>query len=367
MADYYFPEIDEQGNILSPDVRTKMISATLENSGLNLVPNPIPESKSGWMPPQSEMSTFSDRPDIRAIAAPSNGTTTAYLWSPSTTQSFMPGDTVRISAYVEFSIPPDTEDQTAMLRMRVHSKTNNRYILAAMAEISPTGKMQVIEQEVKLSEDFPPGPLEVSFTTNKVVPVGSIIKAAKVSVVRIPDMKTTSVVGGTIYGPGRPDIVATTEGIVTGTEMVGTTYISTDGAGVGAWVWRKRPDKKWEVTDGDTGIRGNMTELAQNGAILDGHGGGVTRLSRSGNLVTLVLAVRVLEWVGGNAFMTIPPGFQSASTIYANAGYSGDPAAQLVINPTRLNLYRSGDYYFRGTWTWYTKNPWPSTLPGTAA
>ena len=367
MPDYYFPEIDEQGNILSPDVRTKMISATLESSGLNLIPNPVPESGSGWMPVWAEMSTFTDRPDIPALASTSNGINTVYLFSPSTTQSFKPGDSVRVSAYVELSIPSDATDQTAVLRMRVHSKTNNYYAPESMATLSPTGKMQVVEQEVTIPSDFPPGPLEVSFTTNKVVPVGSIIKAGKVSVVRIPDMKTTSVVGGTIYGPGRPDIAATTVGNVVGTEAVGTTYISTDGAGVGAWVWRKRPNNKWEVTDGDTGVRGNMTELAQNGAILDGHGGGVTRLSRSGNLVTLVLAVRVLGWVVGDSIMTIPAGFQSASTIYANAGYSGDPAAQLVINPNRLNLYRSGDYYFRGTWTWYTKNPWPSTLPGTAA
>lgn len=365
MADYYFPEIDEQGNILSPDVRTKMISATLESSGLNLIPNPVPESGTGWMPVWAEMSTFTDRPDIPALASTSNGINTVYLFSPSTTQSFKPGDSVRVSAYVEFSIPPDTEDQTAMLRMRVHSKTNNRYILAAMAEISPTGKMQVIEQEVKLSEDFPPGPLEVSFTTNKVVPVGSIIKAAKVSVVRIPDMKTTSVVGGTIYGPGRPDIVATTEGIVTGTEMVGTTYISTDGAGVGAWVWRKRPDKKWEVTDGDTGLR-SAEELATLGAVLSGHNGGISILSRYGNVVHLHLAVRVSEWVSGDHVMMVPAGFRPRTSLYLGGVYPGDPAVPIVILD-RVRFYRAGDYFCRATYSWQTADRWPSTLPGKPA
>lgn len=57
-----------------------------------------------------------------------------------------------------------------------------------------------------------------------------------------------------LHGPGRPDQPGTTAGIITGSEPVGSTYTSTDGAGVGAWVWRKRPTS-WEVTDGDTGWR----------------------------------------------------------------------------------------------------------------
>uniref|UniRef100_UPI001C12F6AF hypothetical protein n=1 Tax=Actinomyces faecalis TaxID=2722820 RepID=UPI001C12F6AF len=36
------------------------------------------------------------------------------------------------------------------------------------------------------------------------------------------------------------------------TAPVGSTYVSTDGAGVGAWVWRRRPTG-WVVVDGDTG------------------------------------------------------------------------------------------------------------------
>ena len=46
--------------------------------------------------------------------------------------------------------------------------------------------------------------------------------------------------GFPIVGPGRPDVPSTTEGRITGTEPVGTEYRSTDGAGVGAWVWQKR-------------------------------------------------------------------------------------------------------------------------------
>lgn len=64
-----------------------------------------------------------------------------------------------------------------------------------------------------------------------------------------------------IIGPGRPDVPSTTAGTITGREPVGAEYRSTDGAGVGAYVWMKRPGGKWEVTDGDTGWR-DVTALA---------------------------------------------------------------------------------------------------------
>ncbi len=57
-------------------------------------------------------------------------------------------------------------------------------------------------------------------------------------------------------GPGRPDKPETTAGIITGTETSGTRYISTNGAGTGAWEWTKNGDgatEVWVVTRGDTG------------------------------------------------------------------------------------------------------------------
>ena len=57
-----------------------------------------------------------------------------------------------------------------------------------------------------------------------------------------------------LSGPGRPDVPPTTGGVITGSEAVGTEYRSTDGAGVGAWVWMRRPTG-WVVVDGDTGWR----------------------------------------------------------------------------------------------------------------
>ena len=57
-----------------------------------------------------------------------------------------------------------------------------------------------------------------------------------------------------LVGPGRPDQPSSTGGVVTGREPVGCEFRSTDGAGVGAWAWRKR-DIGWVVVDGDTGWR----------------------------------------------------------------------------------------------------------------
>ena len=58
-----------------------------------------------------------------------------------------------------------------------------------------------------------------------------------------------------LVGPGRPDTPSTTGGTITGSEPVGAEYRSTDGANVGAFVWRKRPGNVWAVMDGDTGWR----------------------------------------------------------------------------------------------------------------
>lgn len=57
-----------------------------------------------------------------------------------------------------------------------------------------------------------------------------------------------------LVGPGRPDQPTTTGGIITGNEPAGCEFRSTDGAGVGAWVWMKRAGV-WTVTSGDTGWR----------------------------------------------------------------------------------------------------------------
>ena len=57
-----------------------------------------------------------------------------------------------------------------------------------------------------------------------------------------------------ITGNGRPDKPETTNGNVTGREQNGTFYNSSNGAGVGAYLWQKQ-NNKWVVISGDTGSR----------------------------------------------------------------------------------------------------------------
>ena len=57
-----------------------------------------------------------------------------------------------------------------------------------------------------------------------------------------------------LKGKGRPDKPETTEGVILGTEAECTRYLSTDGAGTGAWEWEKRGGT-WHVVRGDTGWR----------------------------------------------------------------------------------------------------------------
>lgn len=55
-----------------------------------------------------------------------------------------------------------------------------------------------------------------------------------------------------ITGNGRPDKPETTGGKITGREPNGTFYSSTNGAGVGAFLWQKQKNQ-WTVISGDTG------------------------------------------------------------------------------------------------------------------
>ena len=63
-----------------------------------------------------------------------------------------------------------------------------------------------------------------------------------------------------ITGNGRPDKPETTSGKITGREPNGTFYSSTDGAGVGAYLWQKQ-NNKWVVISGDTGARRMNTSV----------------------------------------------------------------------------------------------------------
>lgn len=67
----------------------------------------------------------------------------------------------------------------------------------------------------------------------------------------VKDKDSSSVL---MQGNGRPDKPETTDGKITGNEPNGTFYISTNGAGVGAYLWQKQKGK-WAAISADTGVR----------------------------------------------------------------------------------------------------------------
>lgn len=183
----------------------------------------------------------------------------------------------------------------------------------------------------------------------------------------------------TLTGPGRPDTPSTTGGIITGNEPVGTEYRSTDGASVGAWVWRKRPGNVWAVTDGDTGWR-DVTALASGwhanyangfrilarrtdsmamlklGSMNATTGGGISQ-----NQKLFTLAGEVWSSLLGTA----RPDHGSMSGIVGR-GATNAPFVQ--IGP---DVYTAGNFYSDhtsvGTLTGPPAGAWPSTLPGNPA
>lgn len=180
----------------------------------------------------------------------------------------------------------------------------------------------------------------------------------------------------TLTGPGRPDVASTTAGTIIGTEPVGTEYRSTDGAQVGAWVWRKRPTG-WVVTDGDTGWR-NVTAFIVDSTGAPAVSSGTLRMRRIGDVVHATTAGQRLTMVTGLSGLRVnhPEGFAPAD--------SGSPwiwggwdrtnvyslfsrASEWWPNSGPLNPFGSGIAPITSQ-TWPAKSSaWPATLPGTAA
>lgn len=173
-----------------------------------------------------------------------------------------------------------------------------------------------------------------------------------------------------IVGPGRPGVPSSTAGTITGNEPVGATYYSEDGAGVGAYVWRKRPGGKWEVTDGDTGWR-NVSSLwrlpspPQNLRVL------VRRVGRMVEMNAYALPPRNsgFAYLGGDLPGFLHGGGNNAVGVAAVSDNGGSLQGKLQItggsvewkSPTATeNAYLFASYI--------TDQEWPTfPLPGTPA
>ena len=189
-----------------------------------------------------------------------------------------------------------------------------------------------------------------------------------------------------ITGVGRPDKPETTGGKIKGNEPNGTFYNSTNGAGVGAYLWQKQ-NNKWVVISGDTGSR-RMTRDSVNvkeGAIY---------LRRVGNMVECSFTSgrwgTISFYGSSNAKFTrknhakrmdilprekIPLGFRATVPVMLPFyNDEGENVALVYVAHTLDNNYielrfngnvstSDMDYMRMPVITWITNDPYPETLP----
>ncbi len=172
-----------------------------------------------------------------------------------------------------------------------------------------------------------------------------------------------------LVGPGRPDVPSTTAGTITGSEPVGAEYRSTDGAGVGAFVWMKRPGGKWEVTDGDTGgrlldVRGFETASSKVAYRRVGLDVEISTWRTDHISRTWALSLTTLATVG-----SVPVGFRPSQPVAAPVTMDDrtDVGGAVVRPPNdqgdlRVKSSLGNWYTFRLSFR--TSDPWPATLPG---
>ena len=170
-----------------------------------------------------------------------------------------------------------------------------------------------------------------------------------------------------VVGPGRPDAPTTTglSSAQIAALPVGCEYRSTDGASVGAWVWRKRPTG-WVVTSGDTG-------WVDRTATVNGRSGGTFKVRRTESSVFAAFDDLQFESLtSGNPAVKLPSGFQVTGVTYLGAvlALSGGTVAggsyaridfigwDTIRFPSATSALRLRDFMVLPPST----DPWPTTL-----
>lgn len=176
-----------------------------------------------------------------------------------------------------------------------------------------------------------------------------------------------------IAGPGRPDNPSTTGGKITGGELAGTEYRSTDGHGVGAWVWRKQ-SSGWQVIVGNTGWR-NIPLI--NGYALTNQYAYLRARVTADALQIMFTGVDTSGATGTDMTKALPSGWQVAETQRGaafDAHARGSNAHQFMVPwDARIQvapysplagkvIAAAGIHSFPKRST-----EWPTTLPGTPA
>ncbi len=135
-----------------------------------------------------------------------------------------------------------------------------------------------------------------------------------------------------LVGVGRPDTPSTLSPenqTAVANALVGATFTSTDGAGVGAWAWVKTP-KGWQVTYGDTGWR-DFSGLLKTSDAVPQWAPGTLLARRQGSWVEMIYS---LAWFGP----IIPQGLASTETTLLNRNQVAGFEPQVISRPG----YRSG-------------------------
>ena len=171
-----------------------------------------------------------------------------------------------------------------------------------------------------------------------------------------------------VVGPGRPD-APTITGMTSAALAAlpgGCEYRSTDGASVGAWVWRKRPTG-WVVTEGDTGWV-DLTPSWRGTDVPASAPDGAIRIRRTPEGVTAwAFALPVLGAAPGGP---LPAGFHSAITntdigaVRYGLAHSDQTMCRVFVRAgQRLEFITRGDSTIYGPVTIPHTGPWPTTLP----
>lgn len=181
----------------------------------------------------------------------------------------------------------------------------------------------------------------------------------------------------TSIGPGRPDQIPTTRGIVLGTEENGTQYISVNSQTTGALFWIKS-NNIWNIVVGDTGWRKiECPKLKQ----------GYLKIRRINNEVRVSLGGGEKDTVEVHDFeptltthfnhidlATIPEGFRPSSTVasflthdhYVQLGFfvatSDSNQIQLRTDEKLEDGYKN--YLRAGELSFITNDPWPDNFGG---
>lgn len=178
-----------------------------------------------------------------------------------------------------------------------------------------------------------------------------------------------------LVGAGRPDTPATLSSAnqtAMANAALGATFTSTDGAGTGAWAWVKTPTG-WEPTYADTGWPDvtSLASLPANASWATGFAGVFVR--RQGGLLTV--SIRGLTTTANSNFsvLTLTAGFRTSKNATDLASYPivNDPGnaftgkitfwdGTLIQVKTPAAVHRIDSLF-----TIPTRDPWPSTLPGT--